>query len=179
MIQPQKLQLDQALRACYLERDVSTQLLHYHVKKAKAKIKARRNAEGWIDDCEMLRDHDDAMIETTGGPTSRSTIGRSVTTYTTPTSSLTDNCSSFLSSPRPAPVVLQQPVVLVLEEPIEPKQRIIKRWKSSRQASQIFAEKNMEMRITILVSRVHSRKVQSYCISDSMATIMHLRSFVQ
>jgi hypothetical protein len=123
VIQPQKLQLgDQALRACYLERDVSTQLLHFHVKKAKAKTKAHCDAEGLIVDCnEMLCDNDDdAMIETTGGPTSRSTIGRSVTTYTSPTSSLTDDCSSFLSSLRPAPVVLQQPVVAVLEEHIEP-----------------------------------------------------------
>ena len=47
VVYPHQLQLDQALRGCYLEKVESmTQLLHYHVKKAKAKMR-----RAWFECC--------------------------------------------------------------------------------------------------------------------------------
>ena len=47
VVYPHQLQLDQALRGCYLEKVVSMiQLLHYHVKKAKAKMR-----RAWFECC--------------------------------------------------------------------------------------------------------------------------------
>jgi hypothetical protein len=108
---PQKLQLDQALRACYLEKVVSVQALHYHVQTAKAKVLKEKQAsdddEGLLTvDCsQMLRG---SSIAT--GPTGSSSA-------TSTTSPLTEN-SSCLSA---APSVEQPP---------------IKRRKSSKQACQ-------------------------------------------
>ena len=98
---PQKLQLDQALRACYLEKVVSIQALHYHVQTAKAKVplkekQASDDDEGLLTvDCsQMLRGFSIAT-----GPTGSSSA-------TSATSPLTEN-SSCLST---AQLVEQSPI---------------------------------------------------------------------
>jgi hypothetical protein len=58
---PYKLQLDQALRACYLEKVVSVQTPHYHVQTAKAKLKEKQLAHDdqvlLTVDCRILHDN--------------------------------------------------------------------------------------------------------------------------
>ena len=99
---PQKLQLDQALRACYLEKVVSIQALNYHVQTAKAKVllkekQASVDDEGLLTvDCsQMLCGSSTIATGPTGSSSATSTM-----------SPLTEN-SSCLSV---APLVEQPPI---------------------------------------------------------------------